>query len=228
MADETRDTGTVHEKEMVDAISDVAWQEACERAPMAYADEPLPGTEVKAATENDDIPDAAQFLDRSEDGFISALAIIVVPRDLRDERRLAVISRPFGYVRTVGDTRFAVVAPLRFVTDFASIPGWARWLISSFGKHAEAAVIHDWLYTIGTPGNEAERERADDLFRVALDDLGVDPIRRNLMHRAVRIGGKKAFGNAAEFRFRHLDTLDPVEPRPTAEPYLRTFAFRKV
>ncbi|WP_300378601.1 DUF1353 domain-containing protein [Henriciella sp.] len=228
------DTGSDSEKTRVNVMSALAACESgCENTEevIAELDPPPPAgrivrEQMEKAEMHRSIPDAAEFLTRAEDGFIDALAIIVVPRDLRENRRIAVISRPFAYVRWFKSIRTSVVAPQRYVTDFASIPGWARWLIAPFGKHAEAAVIHDWLYAIGAPGDENARKRADDLFRLALKDLGVNLLSRNAMHRAVRAGGKNSFGDPSEFRFRHLDTLQPVQPSPSRAPYMKTVAFK--
>ena len=235
MAKRAEDTGTEDEKLKVRALSAMLACEATGESPdqvIAELDPPEPARlmvrqQMEVAELRRTIPDASEFLDRPEDGFIDALAIVVVPKDLRANRRIAVISRPFAYVRWFRDIRISVVAPQRYVTDFASIPGWARWLIAPFGKHAEAAVIHDWLYAVGKSGNTAERKRADDLFRVALRDLGVNVFIRNVMHRAVRLGGGGSFGDTKEFRFRHLDTLKPVQPAPARDPYLRTVAFKE-
>ncbi len=171
-------------------------------------------------------PDATPLLDRPEDGFVSALSITLVPRELRDRRRLAVIARPFGFVQTLKDVRIAVIAPTRYETDFASIPIWARWLISPFGKHAEPAVVHDWLYALGEPGDVAGRRQADDVFRLALRGAGVSIIKRNIMHWAVRIGGGGAYGQDSEFRFRRMRDLTVITPPPVRAAYRRTIARR--
>lgn len=141
--------------------------------------------------------------------FMSPLTVAVVPRALREGRRVSVILRPFIYVQRKKKRAFAVLAPPEYETDFASIPAAARWLIAPFGKHAEAAVIHDWLYVIGTAGDDYERRHADKIFREAMKYLGVNFILRWMMYLTVRIGGKRAFGRADELRFRNLETLEP-------------------
>lgn len=170
------------------------------------------------------VPNATPLLFRPDDGFIMALAVRLVPDEMQDGRRLAVITEPFAFVHHVGALRVAVVAPVRYETDFASIPTWARWLISPFGRHAEAAVIHDWLYALGETSDRSSRRLADDLFCEALRLLGVDAVRRWLMFLAVRIGGGGAYGQAREFTFRHLEDLTPIVPPPDRGPYRRTVA----
>ena len=90
-----------------------------------------------------------------KEGPITALAIILIPEENRQNRRIAALAANFGFVAHLsGKRKIAVVVPEGYVTDFASIPGFVQWLIQPFGKHSEAAVIHDWLYTLGTRGDK--------------------------------------------------------------------------
>lgn len=132
----------------------------------------------------------------------------------RDERTTVVVIQPFGYTNArIGRT---VWVPAGYVTDFASIPRVGRWLIPPFGRHAIAAVVHDWLYSVGEPGG---RGPADDIFRDALDELGVDVARRNVMHGAVRAFGAGGYAKAADtwdasfMDWRTGETLTPPAPR---------------
>ncbi|MEL7130665.1 MAG: DUF1353 domain-containing protein [Pseudomonadota bacterium] len=173
-------------------------------------------------------PTATELFGQKEDGFVSALAVSIVPGEWRERRRLAVVTRPFGFLATLGKERIAIIAPTRFETDFASIPSVARWLISPFGRHAEAAVIHDWLYALGPEGDRIARRRADRIFRIALKRVGVGFLLRTIMFLAVRVGGKRAFGRGDGLRFRSLGSLDLIDPPPAREPYLRTVASKPV
>jgi hypothetical protein len=109
----------------------------------------------------------------------------------REGRTTAVLIDSFGYLDKVEKLR--IVVPKQFRTDFASIPGWARRIVSPFGRHAKAAVIHDWLYAIGEPGR---RDIADRVFDHAMEELDVDDGARELMFGAVRIGGHDGYANA--------------------------------
>ena len=164
------------------------------------------------------------LLTREEDGFIEHIRVSIVRGATKQGRRVAVILEPFAFVHRVEDLRVAVIAPVRYETDFASIPGWARGVIAPFGIHAEAAVVHDWLYAMGEEGDERGRWIADSVFREALRHLGVGWMKRLIMYFAVRGGGKKAYGRADEFRFRHLKDMTPVDPPPSREPYAQTIA----
>jgi len=152
-------------------------------------------------------------LDGDRINFMSPLTIAVVPKAAREGRRLSVILKPFIYMQRKKKRSFAVLAPPEYETDFASIPAGARWLIAPFGKHAEAAVIHDWLYVIGNAGDEYERRHADMIFREAMKYLGVNFFLRWIMYLTVRLGGKRAFGRADELRFRNLESLEPEQDR---------------
>jgi hypothetical protein len=110
------------------------------------------------------------------------------------------------------------------VTDFASIPRAVHFVISPFGKHAEAAVIHDWLYTLGTPKDRKGRHMADKAFVKALRLLEVNWFKRQIMYWAVRLGGAGGYGLPEDFVFRSLEDLSVVDPLPAREPFLTSFA----
>ena len=73
-----------------------------------------------------------------------------------------------------------VTVPAGFVTDFASIPGFARWLLPISGKAAKAALLHDYMLSQGD-------KRAPEAFADALKAAGVGPIKRWLMVAGVRL-----------------------------------------
>ena len=93
-----------------------------------------------------------------------------------------------------------------FVTDLASIPRWAWILLPPDGPWVKGAVIHDFLYaTRGTgvwkrhpSGNTRpqaySRAEADWILRDALQNRGVDVVRRNIIWAAVRLGGGRGWG----------------------------------
>lgn len=93
-------------------------------------------------------------------------------------------------VRLLRDyTARGITVPKGFVSDWASVPWWADGLVPSFGAHAPAAIIHDFLYEVGGVPPYVTRKQADDLFLDLLRELGVPWWKRSLMYRAVRIGG---------------------------------------
>lgn len=61
-----------------------------------------------------------------------------------------------------------------YITDCASIPFFARWIIPQCGHSARAAVLHDWLL-------RSRDRRATAVFNEALKADGTGPVRRWLM-----------------------------------------------
>lgn len=92
-----------------------------------------------------------------------------------------------------------IVVPIGFITDFASIPRFARLIIPKLGRHNKAAVLHDYIYqnyAIKVSAQVAyifNREQADIMFRDAMRDLGVAKWKYTLMFWAVRLGGWMAW-----------------------------------
>ena len=66
-------------------------------------------------------------------------------------------------------------------TDLASVPPYLWWFVASHGRHTRPAVMHDQLIF----GDD--REDADRLFRVSLEEVGVSFLRRWLMWLAVSL-----------------------------------------
>ena len=106
----------------------------------------------------------------------------------------------FTYLWKLGDIEIGVGAG--FVTDFASIPRIARWLIPKLGRYNKAAVVHDAIYqnqasypptTFWLSGVEFARSEADLVFLDGMRDLGVVKWKRTLMYWAVRMCGWMAW-----------------------------------
>ncbi len=182
---------------------------------------------AEAAIEDEAAAKGASILfEAKEDGFISALAIVLVPKELKEKsRRIAAVAQPFGFVCKLSKhERLAVITPAGYVTDFASIPKQVQFLISPFGKHAEAAVVHDWLYTLGTRGDAKNRKIADKAFVRALRLLDVHWLKRQIMYWGVRIGGAGGYGLPGDFAFRRIDDLSILDPLPPRDPFMNTLA----
>jgi len=136
---------------------------------------------------------------------------VAMERDARREgfRRLGVLTDDYYYCYPL--THEVIRVPKGFETDFASIPYLAAGFIDPMGDNMEAAVIHDYLYAVGEPG---QREKADTILLDALEQHHVDPIRRKLMYEAVRLGGAKNYGAPSEWRFVDPETEKPIRPPP--------------
>ena len=82
-----------------------------------------------------------------------------------------------------------------FLTDFASVPEALWFWISPFGKHQEAALLHDKLYSTGGQlkglKNFLTRKEADELFYEVMLKDGVNKVKAKLMKLGVRLFGWK-------------------------------------
>ena len=79
----------------------------------------------------------------------------------------------------------AVDVPAGFVSDGASIPKIAWSIVGGpwTGKYRNAAVVHDYLYSVQT----FTRRITDREFLRGMKGLGVSWWKRRLMHRCVRL-----------------------------------------
>ena len=100
-------------------------------------------------------------------------------------------------------------------TDFSSVPWCLRWLVPRIGRHAEASVVHDYLYEAwacyrDTPRRQDQRF-ADRVFRAGMVKAEVRPWRRFLAYWAVRLFGWWVFKAHAKGATRagSIPFLDP-------------------
>ena len=104
--------------------------------------------------------------------------------------------RFLGVTGLEGKLPDAAIAAIRTVTpdtlpttDLASVPGALQWLVSRYGVHTPAALIHDRLIGSDAPRHgalEGMRDAyADRYFRFMLEALGVKWLRRWMMWAAV-------------------------------------------
>jgi len=87
-----------------------------------------------------------------------------------------------------------VSVPRGFVTDFASIPRIFWNILPPFGDYSPAAVVHDWLYSLGVDG-ELGRKYADNAFLELMTRAGETWWKRTAMYQAVRMFGGGAWGH---------------------------------
>lgn len=91
--------------------------------------------------------------------------------------------------RTLKEFRFfskhgLIVVPKGTVTDGASIPRVFWSILSPFGEYFKAALPHDHLYS---PDNKTfTRKQADEILLEGMIVLGVNPVKRFAIYRAVR------------------------------------------
>lgn len=159
-----------------------------------------------------DLPPGIDDWEREVNYGDKTLDINLIPSDKRDGRREVVLGSDVVFSvlspSSDGSLRSALVPISRgFVSDFASIPWPFNHVISPFGDHAEAAIIHDWLYAVGAqaaPSKDARRV-ADWVFYDVMREQGVHWLRRRIMYVAVRLGGAEAFGRQEEWNTNFYD-----------------------
>ncbi len=100
-----------------------------------------------------------------------------------------VLARPMVYEQPKTKQTFTVQRG--FVTDLASVPRLFWSAVPPCGKYTPAAVVHDYLYWY-QPAN-CDRECADTLLLVAMEESGVGELERNAIYAGVRAGGKDAW-----------------------------------
>lgn len=85
--------------------------------------------------------------------------------------------------------KLLITVPKGFVTDFASIPKFLRFIIPHRGKYDEAAVVHDFLYSeYNTTG--INRKLADKIFNFIMKECGVSCAKRKALYLGVRKFGE--------------------------------------
>ena len=75
--------------------------------------------------------------------------------------------------------------PAGFMTDFASVPRVFTWLLPRYGRWTQAAILHDYLWSLAGEGRISKFD-ADGIFNRAMRELGVPYLRRWIMWTAVR------------------------------------------
>ncbi len=127
--------------------------------------------------------------------------LVVTPTE--DYKRWIVLSSAgpgtpqFGYDIGAEDSGITILIPAAFETDFASIPFYGRWLIKTWGRHTNPAIIHDYLYrggviiqsSSGRLANAGNRKRADQIMLEAMEVMGVKKWRRLTIYWGLRAGG---------------------------------------
>lgn len=74
------------------------------------------------------------------------------------------------------------VVPRGYLTDLASVPRAPIAFLLTGNTAHEPSALHDYLITSGT----VTRARADELFREAMESIGMPPTRIRRMYNAVR------------------------------------------
>lgn len=122
-----------------------------------------------------------------------------------------VVVEHFAFERGLGRGAWRLYhVPERFCTDFASVPGWVRWLVwlltlgrvdlaPTNPRYSAAAAVHDRLYET----REVSRRCADLILYEAMgafQPTGMTPYGRAirwLVWAGVRLGGRRSYATGA-------------------------------
>ena len=126
--------------------------------------------------------------------------------------------QPFSWGPKLGSEAVGKYEPVRvpagFVFSFDSIPQAFWSLMRPDGAFAQAAVVHDYLYW----SQARPRSEADEVFRLAMQDLAIDPKTVAVLSAAVRMGGQAAWDANAKLKAsgeRRVLKEFPVDPKAT-------------
>ncbi len=134
---------------------------------------------------------------------IEGLNVTIHPTERDNGLRVGRVGQNFVYCHDATGNVFTVSEG--FYTNFASIPWWARWYANPMGDHMEAAVVHDWVYSVGGKPTEERRLMADNIFRDILAESGVNIVKRNILYSAVRTGGSSYYNINNPVKMRQPD-----------------------
>jgi len=107
--------------------------------------------------------------------------------------------------KVIGNTNgyYWIEVEPKFMTDFTSVPPIFRSLVSKWGKHGNATVLHDYLYWT----QQCTRQEADKIFKDAMEVFGVHPWRKMLIYLAVSWFGCFAWEGNIKLRHRGFNRV---------------------
>ncbi|MEM8595967.1 MAG: DUF1353 domain-containing protein [Pseudomonadota bacterium] len=130
--------------------------------------------------------------------------------------------------------RRRLVVPAGMLTDLASVPRLARWVVGRVGPHLEAAIVHDFLFIawqeIGRGPQKRDFEFATAVMDAAMRAGGVGGLMRRAIRLAVAspIARRTYEGVNPPPRFLHVpeagDFTRSRDPQPSPAALARTHA----
>lgn len=79
-----------------------------------------------------------------------------------------------------------------FITDGASVPKSLQWLYNPYGKYINAAVVHDYLYSVYN-NTGINRTLSDKIFKHIMKETGVDNRTVRRFYNAVKYFGETSW-----------------------------------
>ena len=87
---------------------------------------------------------------------------------------------------------YLIRVPKSFITDGASVPHSLQWLYNPYGKYINAAVVHDYLYSVYN-NTGINRTLSDKIFRHIMKETGIDNRTRRKFYMAVKCFGETSW-----------------------------------
>jgi hypothetical protein len=103
-----------------------------------------------------------------------------------------------------------VEVPVRFVTDFGSVPGVLKLKFPPWSRAGGGYLLHDFAYWDQT----MTRPEADNLLREAMDVLGVDATDAMEIYQGVHLFGQAAWDRNAALKASGYTRLASTESNP--------------
>ncbi len=139
-----------------------------------------------------------------------------------------VTGAPYAVTVEVDASDLSILVPEGLITDLASVPWIARWLVGRIGPWLEAAIVHDYLYVAwqdvpGRGGRERDRLFADRVMLAGMAAARVGWLRRHAIYGAVRVFGARGYRVEKDDRYLDLTGLDlpfriPMQRVPPVAP----------
>ena len=92
---------------------------------------------------------------------------------------------------------YLIRVPKSFITDGASVPKSLQWLYNPYGKYINAAVVHDYLYSVYN-NTGINRTLADKIFYFIMKKTGVDKRTCRRFYNAVKYFGATSWKKKLE------------------------------
>ena len=87
---------------------------------------------------------------------------------------------------------YLIRVPKSFITDGASVPHSLQWLYNPYDKYINAAVVHDYLYSVYN-NTGINRTLSDKIFRHIMKETGVDSRIVRKFYAAVKCFGETSW-----------------------------------
>jgi len=150
------------------------------------------------------------------DSWMGATKAVGGPLHLsRFKEPIYFLTKPISWAPNPGQEALGEVkVPKGFVTDLTSVPRVFWSILRPDGEYTYPAIIHDYLYWTQI----TSRDKADLVFKYAMEDFGIGPVKLNAIYNAVRLGGGSAWSKNAEERSRGAKRIlkkFPQDPRMT-------------